>query len=153
MSVTLSPEASSLLRAAIRETGADEGTLWLLDDEQRHLVPVWNSGERAAEFVGSFRQPLSSGLVSIACITGQALCENGIAHNAQHDNTLDRTLGVQTCAMVAVPVVSPRGILGVVSCVKLKHPAELPDPAPFGMEELVILQKAAATLVAVLGEE
>ncbi len=132
------------LESAFARVRADEGTLWLLDEEQAHLVPAWNSGPDAASFVGRFRQPLSRGLVSLVCIGGQPLCENDVSRNTRQDASLDRQLGKLTCAMIAVPLRVRGEIRGVVSCVKLKaRDAAGPDPAGFTAEDLQTVSGAA----------
>ena len=125
------PRALKKLSGALDEVAADEGTVWQLDEAGEALSPVWNSGPRAAEFVGKHRQPLSAGLISLVCVTGQALCENAVYRHVGQDATLDRTLGVLTCAMIAVPWRRDGEVCGVVSCVKLKPSPETPDPSPF----------------------
>jgi len=126
-----------VLRDIFEFVGASEGTLWLLDNERQTLVPIWNSGPRAQELVGRHIQPLNAGLISLVCVSEQAICENGVYRNAGQDGTVDRKLGVLTCSMIAAPVRVRGAIVGVVSCVRLK-PAEgdHPDPPPFGMEDL-----------------
>lgn len=134
------PSLTSVQQEALKDIfvclTADEGTFWVLDEEQEALVPVWNSGPNAANFVQKHRQRLSSGLISLVCATEQPLCENAVYRNSQQDPTLDRTLGVLTCAMIAVPLRLYGETVGVVSCVKLKETLEAPDPAPFSAADL-----------------
>lgn len=132
------------LRTAFRHAQADEGTLWLLDESSETLVPVWNSGPNASQLVGRFRQPLKSGLISLVCASGQALSENEVYRSAGQDPTLDRQLNLLTCSMIAVPVESRGEILGVLSCVKLKHAnTNTPDPEGFTTADLVRIGEAA----------
>jgi GAF domain-containing protein len=142
----LSRLAASRLATAYVTIGADEGTLWLLDETKEALVPVWNSGPRAEEFVGKHRQPLSAGLISVVCLTEQALCENEVYRHAGQDTTLDRRLGVLTCSMMAVPLRVGGEVRGVVSCVKLKKNAGDPDPAGFSQTDLEVLRAAVARM-------
>ncbi len=135
---------SASLAAAFSRCSADEGTLWLLDEEGSALVPVWNSGPHADRFVGRHRQPLRFGLISLVCVSGQALCENDVYRNAGQDPALDQTLGVLTCAMIAVPLLLRGEPCGVISCVKLKPAGNAgPDPAPFQAEDLAVIAGAA----------
>jgi len=140
----LSRLAASRVGAVFPTIGADEGTLWLLDEEKEELVPVWNSGPHAEEFVGKHRQPLSAGLISVVCLTEQALCENEVYRHAGQDPTLDRRLGVLTCSMMAVPLRAGGELRGVVSCVKLKKRTGDPDPSGFSQSDLGALQAAVA---------
>lgn len=133
------------LRPTFAAVAADEGTLWLLDEAGGALVPAWNSGPKASVMVGAenFRQPLTAGLISLACVTEQALCENDVYQNTQQDPTLDQRLGVLTCAMIAVPFREKGEIKGVVSCVRLKARADAPNPPPFTLHD--VAQVTAAT--------
>ena len=95
---------AGVLTKAFSAVGADEGTIWLLDEKEEALVPVWSSGPYGERFIGAHRQPLTAGLMSLICVTEQGICENAVYQNAQQDPTLDRRLGVLTCAMIAVPL-------------------------------------------------
>src|SRR5690349_959363 len=67
-----------LLRIAedgFNEAGAHEGTIWLVDSTEEHLMPVFNSGPHASAFVGKFKQPLSAGLISMVFATEQPFLE------------------------------------------------------------------------------
>lgn len=103
---------------------ANEGTVWLVRDGV--LVPALNTGPHAAQLIDTFRQPITRGLIGMVAVTEQAFCENDIAHNALRDATLDAMLGVQTLAMMAVPLVFAAGVQGVVSCVQLRGDAPAP---------------------------
>jgi hypothetical protein len=121
----------TVLTDAFTRVGADEGTVWLLDEPREHLVPRFNSGPNAANFVGSFRQSLRAGMISMDVATDQAICENEMRRNAQQDKTLDQQLGLQTCAMIAVPFYYVGELRGVISCVQLQ-PARSEAPTPRG---------------------
>lgn len=134
-----------------RDVRADEGTLWLLNEAQDCLVPQWNSGPDAAQFVGHFQQPLERGLISLVCISEQGLCENQVYRNETQDPTLDRKLGKRTCSMIAAPVRNGGAIRGVVSCVKLKSGADASaDPAGFSMQDLESVAGAAEVVGAAM---
>jgi hypothetical protein len=134
---------SDILKKAFDSVGADEGTIWLLDEKEEALVPVWSSGPYGERFVGIHRQPLTAGLMSLICVTEQAICENSVYQNAQQDPTLDRRLGVLTCAMIAVPLRFRDAIHGGVSCVRLKPAnASAPEPPPFSTADLALVTDA-----------
>ena len=63
------PELGSVLACSFSEAHADEGTVWMLDQQAVGLVPVWNSGAQASRFVLSFVQPLASGIISMVFAT------------------------------------------------------------------------------------
>jgi hypothetical protein len=142
----LDPVAIRGLEHAFRLVGADEGTFWISDQEETHLVPVYNNGPNQAAFVGIYRQPLTSGIISMVYGNEQAFCENEVYQNADQDKTLDQKLNVLTCGMIAVPFYFARGRRGVLSCVKLKPDATSADPVPFLPNDLTVFQTAAAIL-------
>src|SRR5690348_14245108 len=99
----LDPLMRAVLEDAFRAAGADEGSVWLADDAQEHLVVALNTGRSAERLENEFRQPLSRGIISMVFRNGQPFCENDVYRNASQDGTLDRSLDVLTCAMIAVP--------------------------------------------------
>ena len=106
-------------------------------------MPVWSSGPYGERFVGIHRQPLTAGIMSLICVTEQGLCENSVYQNSQQDPTLDRRLGVLTCAMIAVPFRFGDAIHGGVSCVRLKPAdAAASDPPPFSVADLGVVTDA-----------
>lgn len=112
------------IQLAFRQAGADEGTVWLVDQTKEALVPAYNTGPNAEQFVAKFRQPLDRGLVSMVFGNEKPFTENEVPKNAQQDKTLDSKLKVQTLAMIIVPLYFLYGCRGVVSCVKLGLPGK-----------------------------
>ncbi len=119
LSETLDSVARQVLSNGFTRAGADEGTVWIADQKQRELIPVFNSGPKAADFVANFRQPLDRGVVSMVFHSGQPLCENEVTKNSTHDHTIDDAMHQVTAAMIAVPLFFANHPRGVVSCVKL----------------------------------
>lgn len=153
IAATLQPEQfASLLDPLMRQTiehgfaeaGADEGTVWLLDQVGENLVPAWNSGPHAGQLVGKFKQPLKAGLICMVFSSEQPFLENEVWKNSRQSKLLDSMLEVQTSAMIAVPFYFLRACRGVVSCVRLTKPeSETPGFLP---EHLTHVQRAAAIL-------
>ena len=138
---------ADLLRASFHEAGAYEGTVWLPDLAGQHLVPIWNSGPNSSRIVGGFRQPINAGLVCMVYATEQPFLENDIAHNARQSKLLDLTLGVQTEALLAVPLHFAGACRGVVSCVQLATPLAAGVAKPgFSPDSLAALERTAAVL-------
>ena len=133
---------------------AHEGTLWLLDPTRNFLVPRYNNGPNAVNFVGRFRQSLQTGMISMVVATEQPICENEVHKNTQQDPALDRKLGLVTCSMLAVPLYFAGELRGVISAVRLK-PAEStkPDPAGFSPDNLRGLQLVADVLERLIEHE
>jgi GAF domain-containing protein len=138
----------------LRAIGADEGTVWLLDEGRSVLVPRFNNGPHAGKFVGRFRQTLRAGMISMVVSTEQPICENEVHQNQQQDKTLDRELGLLTCAMLAVPLYFAHELRGVLSAVQLR-PADVaaPEPPGFTPQHLDALQLAASVLGRLLDQQ
>jgi hypothetical protein len=110
------------------------------------LLPAYNTGPRASEIVGKFKQPLSAGLISMVFATEQPFIENEVARNAQQSKLLDSQLKVQTHALIAVPFHFLNACRGVVSCVQLKQRGAAGDPPGFHPAHLAGVQAATALL-------
>jgi hypothetical protein len=146
----LDPVMREVAREAFAAAGADEGTLWLADAAGEYLVPVHNTGPDADRFVGGFRQPLDRGMISTVFAVEQPFCENEVYRNERHDATLDRSLGVVTCGMIAVPFYLARRLRGILSCVRLKPSPDSPDPPHFTADELRRVELASHVLTRLL---
>jgi hypothetical protein len=141
-----------VLHVGLANAGAHEGTLWLADRARDHLVAAYNTGPNAEQMVGVVRQPLTAGLISMVYRSEQPFCENDVYRHQQQDKTLDRRLGVLTCAMIAVPLYFAQEVRGVISCVQLKPAGaeSAEDPPGFAPESLRSVQFASAVLTRLL---
>ena len=137
----------TLLRDGFDRAGAHEGTVWLLDEARAVLIPRFNSGPHAEQFVGVFRQSVRAGMIGMVAATEQAICENEVCKNARQDRTLDEQLRLKTWSMIAVPFYYFGELRGVISCVQLQ-PADSAEPNPpgFSAEHLHGLQLTAGVL-------
>jgi hypothetical protein len=142
-----------LLQQTFERIGANEGSIWLLDQEKQHLVVAFNSGANTAKIMG-FKQPLSKGIVSLVVASEHAFVENHVYRNVKHSKMLDEKLHKTTYAMIAVPLYFLNEVRGVISCVQLLD-VEIRDgqaeptgekPAGFGPEELNAIQTIAAVV-------
>ncbi len=130
---------------------AHEGTVWLLDESEEHLVPAYNTGPNSQQIVGQFRQPLSAGLICMVFATEQAFLENDVSRNTRQSKRLDELLGVQTYALIAVPFCFLNACRGVISCVQLQRPDASPADSPgFHAPHLVRVQRTASVLARLL---
>jgi len=109
---------SQILQDTFQHVGADEGSIWLLDNPKTHLIVAYNSGPDAETIVG-FKQPLTRGIVSMVAATEQPVVENQVFKNAEHSPNLDRITHKTTYAMMVVPFYILEHLHGVVSCVQL----------------------------------
>jgi hypothetical protein len=137
----------ALLTEGFRRAGAEEGTLWLLDEAREALVPRFNSGPNAEGFVGIFRQSLRAGMISMVVALEQPICENEVQQNRQQDKSLDTKLQLQTCAMLAVPFYYVGELRGVLSCVQLSPAeADCSEVRGFSPDDLLSLQLTGGVL-------
>jgi len=147
----LDPLMRQTVETGFAEAGADEGTVWLLDQAGEYLVPAWNTGPHADRLVGKFKQPLKAGLICMVFSSEQPFLENEVWKNSRQSKLLDSMLEVQTSAMIAVPFYFLRACRGVVSCVKLNKPDSTTKGGPngsngFGPEHLAHVQRTTAIL-------
>ncbi|HTD85796.1 MAG TPA: GAF domain-containing protein, partial [Candidatus Binatia bacterium] len=136
-----------VLQRGFAEAGAHEGTIWLLDNDGKHLVPACNTGPDADKMVGKFRQPLSSGLICMVFASEQPIVENEVYKNVRLCKALDEMLQVETYALIAAPFHFLKACRGVISCVQLKRPGTKDRDLPgFEFGHLTAIQRAAALL-------
>ncbi len=141
------PLMASVLKRGCQSARADAVGIWLADSEEDQLALVSGHGRRVEESVGEYKQPLSSGLISMVYATGQAFCENGIHGRPGHSPVLDELLGVKTEAMIAVPFYFAQHIRGVVSCVQLSELEDKETPARgFSQNDLREVELATASV-------
>ena len=138
---------SDLLRHQISAANADEGTVWLLDASGEFLLPRFNSGHNAERLVAGFRQSIREGMISMVVATEQPICENAVQANDRQDKTLDKLLGLQTCAMLAVPLYFAGELRGVMSAVQLAAAGTEAVSRPgFTIDDLAALQRTTTIL-------
>jgi len=143
----LDPLMQEVLRHGFAEATAHEGSVWLLDAEAQHLVPAYNTGPKAAEFVGKIRQPLDQGIICMVFANEQPFVENQIRENQLHSPLVDDQLRQITCAQIAVPFYFLKTCRGVVSCVQLMPQSSTGKPPPgFLPAHLTSVQRATTLL-------
>lgn len=108
-----------VLHGTIERIGGTEGSVWLFDQASECLTIAYNTGPNSMKLMGQFKQPLSSGLVSMVFSSEQPFVKNEVFKNSNQDKTLDLMLKVRTYAMIAVPFYFLDACRGVVSCVQL----------------------------------
>ena len=136
-----------VLAEGFEDVAADEGTVWLVDHAGEYLVPAYNNGPQAEQFVAKFRQPLKAGLVCMVFANEQPFLENEVTRNARQSKLLDELLGVQTEALMVVPFYLLQRCRGVVSCVRLSRRGQPgPTQAKFRPADLGSLQRTATLL-------
>jgi hypothetical protein len=146
----LDAESTDLLARAFTEAHSDEGTWWWVDEPAQSLVPIWNSGPRAGEFVARFSQPLSTGLIGMVFASEQPFVENAVPDSTLQDRRLDRHLGVQTLALIAVPLIVFHRCHGVISCVQLDRGDHAAAVVRFSGADLQRMVRAVAGVARVI---
>jgi hypothetical protein len=147
----LGPLGRQALVQCFAGVGADEGTLWLVNQERTELIPAYSTSERAEQWVTLHRQPLDRGIVSMIFATEQTFSESELQSHPDHDATLDRRLGVMTTAMIGTPFVFGERVRGVMTCVRLVDKDELQrgDPSrrrPFGSDAAAVVELTSTLL-------
>ncbi len=154
---------ASVMRAALRNIQADEGSVWLTPDGGHTLTPCWNNGPQAADFVGKFSLSAQDGLTGLAFTSSMASSESEVCFNQMQNHVLDDALGVFTWAMLAVPLRLAGQVCGVITAVRLIKRAALGDlktmprsvadfppgyapPSSFSVDDLNAMENTAAVL-------
>ena len=99
----LDPLMRWVLEHGFSQAQAHEGTIWLTDAAEEHLVPAYNTGPHSDKLVGNFQQPIKEGIICMVMASEQPFVENDVAKNSQQSRRLDTMLGVETFALIAVP--------------------------------------------------
>ena len=143
----LDPLMRDVFHNGVAEAGAHEGTIWLVDEAGKFLVPAFNNGPQAEQFVGRFKQPLNSGLICMVFASEQPFLENAVLKSSGQSKLLDSWLQVETTALIAVPFYFLHACRGVMSCVQLNRPgAGTPVSAGFRPRHLAVMQRTASLM-------
>jgi hypothetical protein len=123
-----------LLRSMCLMCNASATAIWIVSQEEKALIPVWNSSQ--AEFVNTYRQPLDRGIVSMVFSTEMPFLETSPQTNIAFDPTLDTQLNNRTNAIMAAPFYFLRACRGVISSVQLAGGNEPPREREFAAHDL-----------------
>jgi len=135
-----------VLQQAFADAGADEGSVWLLDDAAEHLIIAHNTGPNASRVVGQFKQPVHSGLIGMVFASEQPFIENEVYKNSRQNKTLDELLSCRTSALLAAPFYFLDACRGIVSAVQLEQPDSPETRDGFDPDHLAAVQRASALL-------
>jgi hypothetical protein len=109
-----------LILSTFERVNASEGSIWLHEKVSSTIAVAFNSGSHSEEIVGRFRQPDSSGIISMVFANELPFVENRISEHSNHDKTLDSMLNLQTQSLIATPFQFLSACRGVISCVQLQ---------------------------------
>jgi hypothetical protein len=133
----VSPLMADAFADALRDVGADGGTLWLLRPGEAALEAVFNPLE--PEIAGK-RQPLVSGIVSLVLATGETSCVSAAVNHGHHSPAIDIAMGKTTRSMIAVPFIPAGNSRGVLTAVRLD------SDHPFSQREIGVIERQALVL-------
>lgn len=125
-------------QSVMDRVGADGGTLWLASAGEAVLTAVFNP--RQPEMNGR-RQPLSSGLISLVFVTGEAVNISRVATDSRHSPLIDLAVGRATEAMMAVPFQPDGQLRGVLTAVRFQF-----TDGGFSPQALAWLEEGSALL-------
>ncbi len=104
--------------AILRQTGADEGTLWLEDEKRQSLIAAYNP-VKGHVIIGK-SQSLASGLISLAYKMESTVIVCNASEDERHSKKVDMLTGNTTRSMIALPFsCGGERVRGVLSLVKL----------------------------------
>ncbi len=114
-----------ILRHARAITGADAGSVYVVEDEGRRLrFRVAHNDSVAADF-GEFTLPVSDASIAGACVrTGAIINIPDLSQETgfSHDRSFDQRFAYQTRSMLTVPMRAPEGqVVGAVQLINAKH--------------------------------
>jgi Nif-specific regulatory protein len=114
----------------------------LLDPERNELYfpYVSQTDPDVAARLAGLRFPADRGVAGAALTTGQAQKIDRVESDPRFYAEIDRQTGVTTRSLLAVPLASPEGPLGVIEAVQLE------DGAPFSDEDLGVLKALAGSI-------
>lgn len=116
----LDEELRFFIRDTFERVRADEGSVWLADEESGELVIAFNTGKIGQDLSNTVRQPLSEGLISMVYATEQGFLESNVQENEAHSKQVDQMLAQKTISLMAVPFYIRDTLCGVLSCVQLE---------------------------------
>jgi GAF domain-containing protein len=118
--VASDPALAALLREAVREVDAAEGSILLVTEDGHGLRFVLSASPVAAALAGTV-QPLNRGITGLAFTMQQPMVVNDTAHDGSFDPTVQERTGVRTASVMAVPLVSPQGEYGALTAVNSRR--------------------------------
>ena len=133
-------ELGALLREAVHDAGAAEGSVMLLSEDGHALEFVLCESPVAATLLG-MRQPLDKGITGLAFSLQQPMVVNDVEHDPVFDRTVQERTRVVTRSLMVVPLVSPVGEFGALTAVNSNR------PNGFNTDDLIGYGEAARRIV------
>jgi sigma-B regulation protein RsbU (phosphoserine phosphatase) len=106
-----------ILQVATENTGADRGTIYLVDKKRKE---IWSRVSNGAEIV-EIRLPLSQGIAGHVASTGEIVTLENVYNDPRFDRATDLRTGYQTKTMLCMPLRNKeREIIGVFQILNKK---------------------------------
>lgn len=143
----MSVAVPTLFCQTVKEIGAHEGSIWLLDSGQQELVICYNTEDTGWHV----RQPLSSGLISKAYKEERPVHQKGIKRYEDASELVDQGLYQRTQHQISIPFYVCGRTCGVLSVVQLSSDfhSDVREDVPWGFKEDAIpLLEAMGTVIA-----
>ncbi|MEM7154916.1 MAG: HD domain-containing phosphohydrolase [Myxococcota bacterium] len=125
-----------ILQHARSITGADAGSIYLVDDKGERLSFEFAINDSVeADVFSSRTMPVDEGSIVGACVLSRKAIRSADLYEAesQHDRSFDQRFGYQTRSMITAPMINPGGrVLAVIQLINAKlGTAPLRDPKDF----------------------
>lgn len=101
----------SVLDQAIKVIEAEAGTLWLLDDDRKHLIPEVTRGPAAGTLKG-LKLPRGQGIAGSVTETGEPLLVEDVKADPRWASKFDTVTGFITRSILCVPLAGRKRPLG-----------------------------------------
>jgi Nif-specific regulatory protein len=138
-------ELNDLVPVVVEKTkellDADGCSVILLDETGRELYFPWVSPENSAvaERLRQLRMPADKGIAGTVVQTGQSLLVRDVHRDPRFYSQMDQQTGGDTRSILAAPLRTQHGIIGVIECINKRH-------GDFTQAELTFLEALAATI-------
>ncbi len=118
--LTLDQLLRVLMDTAAELTGAEAGSVLLLDKSSGELVFAVATGDEGAKLSEEHLKP-GGGIAGWVAKTGKATLVNDVASDDRHASEIDRKTGFTTKSLVAVPMFQDDEVIGVLEAVNKKR--------------------------------
>lgn len=138
-----------LITDCLRDAGAHEGVIWMLDGERKNLLCAYQLGPASGRLL-NHRLPVDTGVASMVLATQQPFCESNLSNNRDAASKLDDAMKVIICSRILVPFSIAGQLRGLVSCYRTKATLDAPEPPgfePHAVEEMSLLSRLLERLL------
>jgi adenylate cyclase len=113
------PTIRQIVKEAVAQVGAQDGSLLLLDDAGERLRFAM-AGDDVERVLAGKSVPVGGSITGLAVAFGQPMIVNNVQQDQRHYAEIDRITGMVTRSMMAVPLSSPAGDFGALTAVNAR---------------------------------